>query len=305
MRRFTELVLRHGFSMGLIIAAAGVLLLGLLLLWRTDGPDLPRDEVAGPGPAARPDAGPSAPGPARLTAAQQAFVKALRADAKRFDVPVEPARYFAPFPVWLTKGQWKLRARQGRLLTKELRITTSVRTMDTPLGGLGTYRAQNLILTVENRTDHHIAFRVLTVPSGEHNCRPKAALAQPTLVLGPREALSRTECLVKGRDHLTIRRIDVMAIPAVSYHYLLKLKPVTVGIPARVAEGHTLPRGYRYCSGVPRQQIEQAIRKGQARWIDVIDFYARYNCDRFDFRVGYRRPGPAPQPSPVLFPKAP
>ena len=247
------------------------------------------------------DAGAKATGVDRK-AREKRFVTQLQADAKRFDVPLEGTPYFAAFPVRVTEGQWTLRARRGRLVTKELRLTTEVRTMDTPLGGIGTYRAQNLILNVENRTDQHIAFRVVTVPSGSQNCRPKAQLAQPTLVLGPREALSRTECLVKGRDTLTVRRIEVLLIPAVSAAYLRKLKPVAVGIPARVAEGHRLPRNQRLCGGVPRQRIEQALRSGKATWADVMDFYGRYSCDRYDFEVGYRRPGPAPQKSPIIEP---
>jgi hypothetical protein len=35
----------------------------------------------------------------------------------------------------------------------------------------------------------------------------------------------------------------------------------------------------------------------------VIDFYARYSCDRYDFQVGYRRPGPPAEQSPVLKPE--
>jgi hypothetical protein len=301
MYRLSALLVRHGFTLGLGVAALGVVLLGLTLMWRDAGPALPPQAAAATadGPAAR------APGQDPQRAAAQAqrrqrFLAQLIADARRLDRPLEPERYFVPFPLRVTRGRHRLRARGGRLLTRELRLSTAVRTLQTPLGGLGTYRAKNLVLTVENRTNHHVAFRVVTRPSGQTNCRPKARIPQPTLVLGPREALSRTECLVKGPDHLTVLRVEVIAIPAISYGYLVKLKPVAVGIPGRVAEGHTLPRGYRRCGGMPRQKIEQAIRSGSARWADVIDFYARYSCDRYDFAVGYRRPGPPPEPSPVL-----
>jgi hypothetical protein len=57
------------------------------------------------------------------------------------------------------------------------------------------------------------------------------------------------------------------------------------------------------CGSVPRQTIKQGIQVGTASWADVMDFYARYSCDRFDFRIGYRRRGPDPTMSPVLEPK--
>ncbi len=312
MYRLTALLVRHGFTLGLGVAATGVVLLGLALMWRHEGPAMPaqaaaaaRGESAAAGePAAARGLGPDPPRAAAQTRRRQRFLAQLIADARRLDLPLEPKRYFAPFPLRVTQGSHRLRARGGRLLTRDLRLTTSVRTLETPLGGLGSYRAKNLVLTVENRTNHHLAFRVVTRPSGQTNCRRKARISQPTLVLGPREALSRTECLVTGPDHLTVHRVEVISVPAISYGYLVKLKPVAVGIPGRVAEGHTLPRGYRRCGGVPRQKIEQAIRSGSARWADVIDFYARYSCDRYDFYVGYRRPGPAPEPSPVLSPEA-
>ena len=299
MTRIESVALRHGFHAALALAAAGGFLLGLLLLWRGDGPALPR-------PAPRPGTPRgAAPAPRRRTtdARLHRYLQLLLADAHRYDVPFEGGKLLSPFPVWITEGPWRMTVPGARLTTAQLRIRALRRTLPTPLGGgLGSYRSPTVILSVENRTDDYLAFRVDTQPSGKAACQPKAALPQPTLVLGPREALERTECLSvpTGRDVLTVRRIVAIRIPALSYHYLLGLRPVAVGLPARIAEGHTLPEGHRRCGGIPRQEIEQALRSGEARWIDVIDFYARFSCERRDFPVGYRRPGEPPQPSPVV-----
>lgn len=299
MGRIESLALRHGFTAGLGLAAAGFFVLGLLLLWRSDGPAIPlpnqspRSQLSARGPFRSP--GDTAVHDARL----RSYLKRLVSDARRFDVPFDGARFTSPFPFFVTEGPWKLSARGGRVTTRELRVRTQVKTLVTPLGGLGTYRTANLVLTVENRTDDYIAFRVDTKPSGLVACRPKAVLPQLTLVLGPREQLERTECLASTRDFLTVGRIDVLRIPALSYHYLLQLRPVSVGLPPRIAEGHTPPEGHTLCGAIPRQRIEQALRAGDARWIDVIDFYARYSCNHYDFRVGYRRPGEPPKTSPV------
>jgi hypothetical protein len=142
---------------------------------------------------------------------------------------------------------------------------------------------------------------VVTSTSGRADCRTKGQLKQATLALGPREALSRTECLASGRgDDLTVHRVDVLLIPALSYHYLVKLKPTAVLFQARTSAGHTAPPGHTLCGGVPRQAIKQGVQAGSTSWVDVMDFYGRYSCDRHDFRIGYRRRGADPTPSPVL-----
>lgn len=303
MERLDAILTRHGYSMGLVIGAAGVLLLGLLVMWRSEGPALPtsRAGAAGSGkpPATRPGAHSK-----RLAKRQQAYVQRLLADAWRYDVDLQPKKLFAPFPYVVTAGSWGLAAHRGRLVTAELRLTTEVRKLDTPLGAIGRYQAPTLVLTVENRTDDHIAFRVITRPSGKASCRTKAMIGQTTFVLGPRGALSRTECLAGGRgDRLTVHHLDVMRIPALSYHYLVKLKPTAILLPARTSQGHRTPAGHTLCGSVPRQAIKQGVQAGTASWADVMDFYARYSCDRFDFRIGYRRSGPEPKKSPVIQPK--
>lgn len=307
MERFDAILTRHGYSMGLVIGAAGVLLLGLLLMWRNPGPALPTKRTAAAGGAAD-----TAPLPLpravakRLAKRQRAYVKRLLADAWRYDVDPQPAKLFAPFPYVVTQGRWVLPAHRGRLVTAELRLSTEVRRMDTPLGTLGRYQAPTIVLTVENRTDDYLAFRVITQPSGKASCRAKAKLPQTTFVLGPRAALSRTECLASGRgDLLTVHRLDAMRIGGLAYHYLVKLKPKAVLLAARTSEGHRPPAAHTPCGSIPRQRIQQAVQAGTATWADVMDFYARYSCDRFDFRVGYRRSGPAPVKSPVLKPAKP
>lgn len=304
MERLDAILRKHGYSMGLVIGAAGVLLLGLLLMWRTEGPALPRDRTQatdGKTPTPRPRA--RAQGK-QLAKRQRAYVQRLLADARRYDVDLQPKKLFAPFPYSVTMGTWKLAAHRDRLVTKELRLTTEVRKLDTPLGALGRYQAPTIVLTVENRTDDHIAFRVVTRPSGKANCRTKAMIGQTTFVLGPRGALSRTECIASGRgDHLTVLHVDVMRIPALSYHYLVKLKPTAVLLSTRSSAGHRTPAGHTLCGSVPRQKIKQGVQAGTASWADVMDYYARYSCDRFDFRIGYRRTGPGPIKSPVIEPR--
>jgi hypothetical protein len=305
MERLDAILTKHGYSMGLVLGATGVLLLGLLTMWRSEGPALPSDRStaahAGQTPPARARIQADR---ARLVKRQRAYIQRLLADARRYDVDLQPKKLFAAFPYFITEGSWALSASRGRLVTAELRLTTEVRKLDTPLGALGRYQAPTIVLTVENRTDDHIAFRVVTRPSGKATCRAMAKIPQTTFVLEPRGALSRTECLAGGRgDLLTVHRLDVLRIPALSYHYLVKLKPTALLLPARTSQGHRPPPNHALCGSVPRQTIKQGVQDGTASWADVMDFYARYSCDRFDFHIGYRRSGPDPAKSPVIEPR--
>jgi hypothetical protein len=303
MERFDAILTRHGYSMGLVIGAAGVLLLGMLLLWRGEGPALPTNRARSTGDSKATGTDPPRTSDKRAAKRQQAYVRRLLADARRYDVYLQPKKLFGPFPYVSTDGPWKLPAHRGRLVTKELRLTTEVRKLDTPLGSLGRYQAPTLVLTVENRTNDHIAFRVITRPSGKASCKNKAMIAQSTFVLGPRGSLSRTECLATGRgDRLTVHRLDVLRIPALSYHYLIKLKPSSILLSPRTSQGHRAPSSHSLCGSVPRQTIKQGVQAGTATWADVMDFYARYSCDRFDFRIGYRRGGPKATKSPIIKP---
>jgi len=290
-------LVRHGFYVGLALAAVGVMAVGLELLWRSDGMPV---RVAAPPPVSAPTRTPEAAA-GQANEALAAYLRQLVKDAAQFEVPLEADALVAPLPYARTEGTFVLPAADGRLETADLRIGTEVRRLPTPMGGLGVYQAQTIVLTIENRTDHPIAFRVVTEPSGKTNCLPKAHLKQPTLALASREALARTECLAaRGGDQLTVHLIEVVRIPELSYHYLRQLKPVAIGLGNRITEGHVIPPGHPTCGGTPRQAIEQGYSSGKASWADVIDFYARSSCERHDFKVGYRRQGPPAEARPVL-----
>jgi hypothetical protein len=292
-------LVKHGYYVGLALAAVGVMAVGLELLWRNDGMPV-RVQAPPAATPARPPAAATAAG--QPDAALAAYVRLLVKDAWQFEVPLELDALLAPLPYARTEGTYVLPAADGRLETADLRIGTEVRRLPTPMGGLGVYQAPTLVLTVENRTDHFVAFRVVTEPSGKINCLPKAHLKQPTLVLAPREALARTECLAArgGGDQLTVHLIEVVRVPELSYHYLRQLKPVALGLGNRVTEGHVVLPGRPTCGGTPRQAIEQGYSSGAASFADVIDFYSRNRCERHDFKVGYRRRGPPAEARPVL-----
>jgi hypothetical protein len=58
-----------------------------------------------------------------------------------------------------------------------------------------------------------------------------------------------------------------------------------------------VPRPAKECSFVPWRDIQASAEQAHTGWADVIDFYARHNCDEYSFFRGYKRwtaPGALP-----------
>lgn len=148
------------------------------------------------------------------------------------------------------------------------------------------YRAAHLILRVINKTDKHLAYRIVTYVKGK--CSSKAILSHNALALEPEEKVEHTECLHrKKRDGVLITRVEVMEISPLGYHYISRLDPTHLLVHQDVAEGHR-SRKLPTCRIIPWRLIKDIIKHDDERWRDVIDFYARHNCDEYSFFASYR-----------------
>jgi hypothetical protein len=154
------------------------------------------------------------------------------------------------------------------------------------------FRASHLVLTISNRTRRPLAYRVDTQVSHPEHCRTKGAIPHNAVAVGPGAAVERTECVERPGDTLAVTRVEVIELPPIGLPYVSKLDPSQIGLDPRTSDGH-VPPGGKACQFIPRREIESS----GAGWADVIDFYARHDCDEYSFFAGYRfrdRPGPLP-----------
>lgn len=156
-------------------------------------------------------------------------------------------------------------------------------------------RTEHLILVIKNRTQEPLAYRVSTTIEGP--CGTKGTLPHNALAIKPGEEIRRTECLPQGPALIHINKVEVLQILPLGYFYISRLDPDRLQTDRRVTDGHRGPN-VESCKLLPWRAIQQAFTGG-AKWYDVLDFYARHNCDEFFFYPAYRwnPSGPSKLPS--------
>ncbi len=171
--------------------------------------------------------------------------------------------------------------------TATLKLSVRADTLDMRMGHEGTATFPHIILRIENKTDVPVAFNVITNTGlAIEKCMEKSDLPGDQLALPPHGFIERTECIyVKGMK-VSVSGIEDIQLPAISFFYVSRLNPAHIGADKRIFGGHRVPVG-KMCTDIPEQSIHLAIKTGQASWHDIIDFYARHNCDRYNFFNGY------------------
>jgi len=212
----------------------------------------------------------------------------LQEDAKTFGLGdfdvralLAPHRYLPEF-----RGSHKLTRRRPTLKTDHLEI--SVRSERIWVGAMEAgFRADHQVLRIENRSDKHLAYAVETKLTDAKGCKGKGDMPHNALAVKPREAIERTECLFSKWNELRVVRVNVLEITPLGYYYVSRLSPMQLGLDPRTGGGHTVPSGAQVCQHVPRE-VRDGLMSGTLRWEDVMDFYARHNCDEYWFFERYR-----------------
>ena len=152
----------------------------------------------------------------------------------------------------------------------------------------GTPRRQ-MVLTIENRSDAYLAYRVVSRPSqGTRPCHEKLDLPHNAIVLAPGEKLRRSECIYRNGYRLFVNRVETAVVPKLSYFYLSSLPPSALGLDLLAARGHRALAGRPVCRVFRSAALDESVRGGQTTWRDLVDFYARHPCQIFTFPAGYK-----------------
>jgi len=256
---------------------------------------------------------PMPPAPARPAAAttqslrsldfsQNLYKAELEADARNFGVAVPAGELDLPFDYDVSEPRQSLVAGGTALDTRDLLLSLKIERVATRFTN-GSMTSEHLVLRIENKTDHALAYRVETRPPVDDRlCIDKGDLAHDALAVAPHGVVERTECPTRNGTvtSLAVVRVETLALPAISYYYVSQLFPPHIGLDLRSTRGHRAPKG-AICSDIPEQAIRRAMEKGEAAWRDIVDFYARESCAKFMFPQGYRaftRPNERPLPVP-------
>ena len=171
--------------------------------------------------------------------------------------------------------------------TGSLRLTVRNEMLEMRMGREGNATLPHLILRIENKTDAAIAYNVTTDVAGSaRRCGEKADLEGNMLALPPHAFVDRTECIFLKGMKLEVQSVEAIQLQPLAFHYVSRLNPAHIGLDKRLAFAHRVPMG-KMCTTIPEQAIKSAMKDAKTTWRDLIDFYARHNCDTYSFPIGY------------------
>ena len=221
-------------------------------------------------------------------------------DAKKLKLPTpELSAMTAPLPFFdELDAPRSMKPEKDVIETPHLRIATQVSKEWSMTGSAQRMRVEHIMLSITNKSAKPVAYRVDTFMPESARCKSKGAILQNAVALKPGETMRRTECIWSKGYALDVKQIQVIELSDLGYFYVSRLIPTQALLDERYTAGHEPPNKLKPCTFVPWREIRTAAEpKDGVRWGDVIDFYARHDCDEYSFFPSYRRwtaAGPLP-----------
>ncbi len=281
----------RSLAMGVAMTGAVAICVGIAALFGFSPPPSP-DRPKPPPP-------PDTTMNSELRYSRTVYQGTLAQDARAFHIAIptfedmaRPNPYFEEF-----KGKRRLKTGDP-MDTPHLKLSVEVTKMRASIDGQAV-GSDHVVLKIENKTGKYLAYRAETTISDKDKCASKGDLPQNAIVLRPNQTISRTECLYRNDGVLDVTHVEVIELAALPAYYVSRLPATSVLYDPRTAAGHE-PLAGKVC---PQTFSWRDIREGldgrEIGWRDVIDFYARHNCDEYSFFRSYRyRTDPA-APLPV------
>ena len=221
-------------------------------------------------------------------------------DSKRYKIPAPAVEAIAAPLAYSAElsAPHTMKVDKDQLDTPHLHLATAITKEWSTTGAAQRLRVEHVMLSITNKSTKPIAYRVETKLPDAARCKNKAALAQNAVALKPGETIERSECMWGKGMSLEVQKIEVLELTDLGYFYASRLTPSQVLLDERSTAGHTPPEKLKPCAFVPWREIRAAAAiKDGVDWADVLDFYARHNCDEYSFATTYRRwtaPGDLP-----------
>jgi hypothetical protein len=282
-----------GKTLGLAVGASGlfVIIVGTLLLYGGEPPPAPAPP--------RPPPPPEVTMNSVLKYSQPVYHALIETDARTFKVPVpsleelgRPNRYFEEL-----KSRHRLKTK-GSIETPHLRLAMAVGKRTAMMEGQS-FAVDHLLLRIENRSEKFLAYRVETSVTDKNKCSSKGDLAHNALVLEPHQTIERSECLYRADENIDVLHAEVIELQPLEAHYVSRLPANPTLYDPRTSAGHVPLAGGLCPQTFSWREIQEGIEKKQIGWKDVVDFYARHNCDEYSFFKSYRYRTAASEPLPA------
>jgi hypothetical protein len=212
----------------------------------------------------------------------------LEQDARGFGVPPPTLEEFqAPFLyVEEIREPQKLELKSP-VETPHLRLSLDVEKNRASLDGQN-FHFDHLVLRIENKTSHYLAYRIQTDLPNRKKCNSKGEIPHNAIVIEPKQTLRRTECLYRQNTTIEVTRVEIIELPALAAVYASRLPAIAVLYDQRSAAGHVPLRGTLCPQTFSWREVRDGIDNKRIGWRDVIDYYARHSCEEYAFFGAYR-----------------
>ena len=231
------------------------------------------------------------------------FKELIAQDCKSFGITPVAVETLVHANAFRTEFTGKRRLKIGRsLVTRSLDMKVFRKKLTTGAAGY-TASVAHLMLRIANKTNMHLAYVIKTNLPDIDGCSSKGATAQNAIALAPKGkkdgVVVRSECVQSKRRHIDILKVEVLELTPLGYLYVSRLSPQQLGYEPRTSQGHQQPN-IPDCPLVPWRTVKIGLRNNHFAWYDVIDYYSRHSCEKYQFFKSYRWSSNGPESLPSM-----
>jgi hypothetical protein len=161
----------------------------------------------------------------------------------------------------------------------------------------GSIAAPHVVAEIENVAGVPIAYHVRVRSHERGRCEVRGTRSHNAVALQPAQKASIVVCA--GRGALSLEHVEALELTPFGYHLVSGLPPLALGIDPVTAQAHRPPPMVPSCEAIDARGHAAEIEGGRARWVDVVDFYSRHHCTRWQYVSGYRHATGRLTPLPV------
>jgi len=148
-----------------------------------------------------------------------------------------------------------------------------------------------LSLAIENLGSRPVAYRVDARAERGRACRVRHRMPYDALALreqGDKGATAvRSMCGRHKGSGVVVTRVETIELPLLAYHYVSRMTPAALGLDAEELADHRSRSELPRCEILMPAWLESDLSGGRTHWRDLVDFYGRHPCDKYQFPKGY------------------
>jgi hypothetical protein len=224
---------------------------------------------------------------AALEAPEATYERSIRDTAAEVGLPVPAvAELAAVYPHFVELDEMVVLPAGRSWSSPHLRITAVIEKVRFQQQGAAV-SANHAIARIENVSSTPVAYRVALSSADRGRCDVRGSRMHNATALRPRETADVVVCA--GVGSIRIDAVEVVELGELGHRLVSRVPPAALGADPITAAAHRPEPEVQACDDLDVALFAAALRAGELRWVDLVDFFARHDCRRFAFGAGYTR----------------